>query len=200
MFLKHRFEQTHFLARSKGLGKDDHLVLTVNSRDTVVPLHHTVSTGHLGALVVDDVALDHVSPWPALILSLGQPVVQLLLVCSEPLDCLLLLLPPVASRSARIVVIVGLLLLTICHAVFLKQDIDGSIDLGAATFEVLAGATPLLGAVRRDLAPIDGEHLFSDQAFSGTEQEDVAEQGSDFIGHGGDKRGDSREVRMTIRC
>ena len=60
---KHRLQCVVFLAFAKGLGIDNDLVLLVDGRDAVVTLNRALAGGHLGRLIVSDIAFYFLRPF-----------------------------------------------------------------------------------------------------------------------------------------
>ena len=130
---------------------------------------------------------------PPLVLVLRKPGLVLFLLGPQPGDGALLLLAHAATGSLIVGWIAGGSFLLIAPAVFAEQQLGRVLQLGPLALEVRARGAALLGAVRRDLAAIAGEHLPADEAFVGTDHQDVAEQSCDLILHRGDQGRDGDE-------
>lgn len=186
--LQHRLQQTVLLTAAEGFGGDHHLVLAIDGGDAVVALNHAVTGLHLGAVVVGDVALDHVAAAAGLLFVVRQEFLDLVAGGQQRLDLLLLALPD-RFVSRPFFVLITVLLEHVAHR---------AIDLAGLLLQIGPGAAPLLRSVRGHLAAIDGEHFFADQPQLIADQQHLAKKRGDFLMAAGDEIGDGGEVRTAV--
>ena len=151
-FLNHGFQELG-LRFSERLGVDHDLVLAVDHGDPVVSLDHAVGGFHRGAFIVGDVAFSGFFSAAGLVVVFRQPVPDLFDLFLKGGDILLFFFynGPVSLCLVRLPM--------------LGDDlIDGFFHLFFFMRQLFLGPAPLLGGVRRELAPVHGEHFLADQA------------------------------------
>src|SRR3989338_2180889 len=83
---------------------------------------------------------------------------------------------------------------------FLQDVPDGLVDLLIFLGIIFFCPAPFLGGIGRKFAPVDGEHLFSDEPHFIADEKHVPKEGGDLFFHGGDKVGEGREVGLCVGC
>ncbi len=162
-------------------------MLVIYHGDPIVALNHPMTAGHLGTVVVGYVALDGLSPSPALLLVLFKPAAYLFRLGLKIIDCPLLFLP-LTRFGCRLILL----------PVPVHQQPYRLLNLLGFFQKLLLRAAPLLGAVGRDLASVHRKHPFADQPFGKADGENIAKYRGDLLRHRGDELGNRGEMRAGV--
>ena len=169
------------------LGLHHDLVLVVYHRNAVVSLDHPVRGRQFRTLRVGDVALALLARGADVLAGRLQEVLDLAnlgIVGRQLLGFLH------AHRSR--------LLLLVALAVTLHDGARCLLHLGQLLAQLLMRAAPLLGGVRGEFAPVDGEVLLADQLELLAVQQHRAKQLDDLLLQLGHEPGDGREMRLRV--
>ena len=181
--LQHGVQVVMILAATR-LGVHDDLVLFIHPCLCVVPLDHPVRRGHLGGLVVGDIALDLFLPLPELRFFLLQELVQ----AFDLLQQLLFLVLVFVCFGVRYLILAD---------VFVNDLLEFCLELVPFFLQLFERSAPLFGCGGRQLDPIQTKVCASQQMEFFTDQQDVGEQAPDLLLHRGDKMCQRAMIRMT---
>ena len=181
--LEHGVQVVVVLAATR-LGVHDDLVLFIHQCLRVVALDHAMRGGHLGRLVVRDIALGLVPTFSDLRFFLLQELVQAFDLLQQALFLVLLF---VCVRVRQFVL----------ADVFVNDLLEFCLELVPFFLQLFEGSAPFLGSGRGQLDPIQAEVGASQQVEFITDQQDVGEQALDLLVHRGDKMRQGAVIWMT---
>lgn len=177
---QHRGEVFMILC-AEGFGMQNDLMFLIDESLGIVALNHTMGTGHLGRLIISEVALDLFGSFASFRLVLLEESIEAFDLTGEAVFLTLAALL-LGRRS-------------ILAEVLCDLEFELFLELIPFVSEFMKSAAPFLGGIGREFEAVEAEVSAAEQIELIADQQDIAEDGLDLILHGGDKVGNGAVIR-----